>query len=63
MYLGLEGMQALAAILRLPGSEAIAVLEAGAPLDRLLQALLAHVRYAVGELGAAQLLAGSHAKG
>ncbi|AWR85689.1 recombinational DNA repair protein (RecF pathway) [Meiothermus taiwanensis WR-220] len=63
VYLGLEGIQALTAILRLPGSEAIAVLEEGAPLDRLLLALLAHVRYAVGELGAAQLLSGSHTKG
>lgn len=62
VYLGPEGIQALAAVLRLPGSEAIALLEAGAPLDRLQQALLAHVRYAVGELGSAQLLAGSHAK-
>ncbi len=63
VYLGPEGMEALTAILRLPGSEAIAVLEAGAPLERLQQALLAHVRYAVGELGSARLLFGSHAKG
>ncbi|MCX7782655.1 MAG: recombination protein O N-terminal domain-containing protein [Meiothermus sp.] len=63
VYLGLDGLEALAAILGLPGSEAIAALEAGAPLDRLQQALLAHVRYAVGELGSAQLLAPSHGKG
>lgn len=62
VYLGLDGMEALAAILRLPGGEAIAALEEGAPLERLQQALLAHVRYAVGELGSAQLLAPSHAK-
>ncbi|MCS7069666.1 MAG: recombination protein O N-terminal domain-containing protein [Meiothermus sp.] len=63
VYLGPEGLEALAAILQLPGTEAIALLEAGAPLDRLQQALLAHVRYAVGELGSAQLLAPSHGKG
>ncbi|GIW25182.1 DNA repair protein RecO [Meiothermus sp.] len=62
VYLGPEGLEALAAILGLPGSEAIAALEAGAPLDRLQQALLAHVRYTVGELGSAQLLAVSHVK-
>jgi DNA repair protein RecO (recombination protein O) len=63
VYLGLNGLVSLAAILRLPGSEAIATLEADAPLDRLQQALLAHVRYAVGELGSTQLLTPSHAKG
>ncbi|GEM87030.1 DNA repair protein RecO [Meiothermus granaticius] len=60
VYLGLEGLEALAAVLRLPGGEAIGVLEAGAPLDRLWQALLAHTRYTVGELGSAGLLANSH---
>ncbi len=63
VHLGPQGLEALAAVLRLPGNEAIAVLEADAPLDRLQQALLAHVRYAVGELGSAQLLFSSHAKG
>jgi len=63
VFLGLEGMEALSAILRLPGSEAIAVLEEGGPLDRLQQALLAHVHYAVGELGSAQLFFSSHTKG
>lgn len=55
VYLGLEGLEALAAVLRLPGSEAIAALEE-APLDRLMNALLAHTRYTVGELGSATLL-------
>lgn len=62
VYLGPDGLEALAAILRLPGSKAIAVLEDKAPLDRLQQALLAHVRYSVGELGSAQLLFSSHAR-
>ncbi len=61
VYLGLDGLEALAAILHLPGSEAIAVLEEGAALDRLQRALLAHVRYAVGDLGSARLLAPFHA--
>ncbi|RDI96323.1 DNA recombination protein RecO [Meiothermus sp. QL-1] len=59
VYLGEEGMAALAAVLRLPGGEAVARLEQ-APLSRLQQALLAHVRYAVGELGASALLTLSH---
>ncbi len=63
VYLGSDGLEALAAVLQLPGSEAIAVLEEHAPLDRLQQALLAHVRYSVGELGSARLLQASHAKG
>lgn len=63
VYLGPEGLLALAAVLRLPGSEAIAILEEGAPLDGLQQALWAHVRYAVGELGSAQFLLGFQAKG
>ncbi|WP_084496036.1 DNA repair protein RecO [Meiothermus cerbereus] len=62
VYLGPDGTEALAAILQLPGSEAIARLEAGPPLDRLQKALLAHVRYVVGEPGSAQLLAFSHAR-
>lgn len=53
--LGMEGLEALAAVLRLPGTEAIAVLE-DAPLDRLMAALLAHTRYTVGELGSAALI-------
>ncbi|MER3445261.1 MAG: DNA recombination protein RecO [Meiothermus sp.] len=60
VYLGLEGLEALAAVLRLPGSEAIDALE-GTPLDRLMQALLAHTRYTVGELGSAVLLSNSNA--
>ncbi len=63
VYLGPDGLEALAAILRLPGTEAIAVLEDKALLDRLQQALLAHVRYSVGELGSAQFLLSSHARG
>ncbi|WP_299428880.1 recombination protein O N-terminal domain-containing protein [uncultured Meiothermus sp.] len=63
VYLGLDGLEALAGVLRLPGSEAILVLEDHAPLDRLQQAFLAHVHYAVGELGSARLLFNSHAQG
>ncbi len=55
VYLGPEGIEALMGILRLPGGEAIALLQQ-APLDRLLKALLAHVRYTVGELSSARLL-------
>jgi len=62
VYLGLDGLVAMAAVLKLPGSEAIAALEDNTPLDRLQQTLLAHVRYAVGELGSTRLLLSSHAK-
>ncbi|MBF6592972.1 MAG: recombination protein O N-terminal domain-containing protein [Thermaceae bacterium] len=62
IYLGLEGLESLAAVLKLPGGEAIEAL-GNAPLDRLLQALLAHTRYTVGDLGSAGLLSSSHAKG
>jgi DNA repair protein RecO (recombination protein O) len=63
VYLGPKGMEALAAILQLPGSEAIACLEAEAPLEHLQKALLAHVCYSVGEPASAQLLVSSHARG
>jgi len=62
VYLGLEGLESLAAVLKLPGGEAIEAL-GNAPLDRLLQALLAHTRYTVGDLGSAGLLSSSHAQG
>ncbi len=62
IYLGLEGLESLAAVLKLPGGEAIEAL-GNAPLDRLLQALLAHTRYTVGDLGSAGLLSSSHAQG
>jgi DNA repair protein RecO (recombination protein O) len=55
IYLGLEGLQALADILRLPGTEAIELLRQ-APLDRLQNALKAHVAEQVGELGSVALL-------
>lgn len=56
VYLGLEGLELLAAVLRLPGTEAIAALEESGSLDRLFSALLAHIRYTVGDLGSAALL-------
>ena len=59
VYLGLDGLEALAAVLRLPGTEAIEALS-NAPLDRLLQALMAHTRYTVGDLGSTALLYGSN---
>jgi len=63
VHLGLEGLEMLGAVLRLPGTGAIGALEENAPIDRLLQALLSHTRYTVGELGSAGLLANSHAGG
>lgn len=63
IYLGLEGLETLAGVLRLPGTEAIGALEEGAPIDRLLQALLSHTRYTVGDLGSTGLLANSHFSG
>jgi len=56
VYLGAEGMEVLTAVLRRPGAKAVQVLEAG-PLERLQRALLAHVRYAVGDLRTTTLLA------
>jgi len=59
VYLGLEGIEALASVLHLPGTEAIEALHK-APLDRLLQALMAHTRYTVGDLGSLALLSSSN---
>ena len=56
VHLGLEGLELLATVLRLPGTEAIAALEEAASLDRLYSALLAHIRYTVGDLGSTALL-------
>ncbi|MER3480573.1 MAG: DNA recombination protein RecO [Meiothermus sp.] len=55
VFLGSEGVQALRAVLFLPGSEAIEVLQ-GAPLDRLLRALKVHADHTVGALNSAGLL-------
>ncbi len=55
VYLGEKGVEALRAILFLPGTEALAHLE-GAPLDRLLYALKAHVAEQVGPLRSAPLV-------
>ncbi|TBH21790.1 DNA repair protein RecO [Thermus thermamylovorans] len=55
VYLGEKGVEALRAILHLPGGEALPYLET-APLERLLLALKAHAEEALGPLRAAALL-------
>ncbi|MCH1927144.1 hypothetical protein L6232_20225, partial [Shewanella sp. C31] len=55
VYLGEKGVEALRAILHLPGGEALPYLEA-APLDRLVLALKAHAEETVGPLRTASAL-------
>lgn len=55
VYLGEKGVEALRAILYLPGTEALLHLEE-APLDRLLSALKAHAAEQVGPLKSAPLV-------
>lgn len=55
VYLGEKGVEALRAILHLPGSEALPYLEE-APLERLLQALKVHAEEALGPLRSAEAI-------
>jgi DNA repair protein RecO (recombination protein O) len=54
-YLGEKGVEALRAILHLPGGEALPYLEE-APLDRLLEALKAHAEETLGPLRSAEAI-------
>jgi DNA repair protein RecO (recombination protein O) len=55
VYLGEKGVEALRAILHLPGGEALPYLEE-APLERLLQALKAHAEEHLGPLRSAEAI-------
>lgn len=55
VFLGAEGIEALKAILTLPGKEALNHIE-NAPLDRLLSALKFHVEEQVGHLKSSALI-------
>ncbi len=55
VYLGEKGVEALRAVLHLPGGEALPYLEE-APLERLLQALKAHAQEALGPLLSAEAI-------